>query len=265
MNQGLLRFISLAAATSSLFGCTYNPFVPDNHTTGSPVGAAVGAGAGAGFVAAWNGPKPLMGIAGITGGMIGYYATTLRFDAGGVMQSGGEVYKVGQFVGIYIPTDKLFVTNTAELLPQAKPILDSAATVLQRYPNNNIIISGNSSGFGTHKRERQLSLLRAKEVAAYLWNTGVNNFVEPGSDLRKLNYVAYGNYFPIASDLTNKGVRMNSRIQITSYPTSTDLQIDRKHMAVYNVGSINDNEVMKAPPSGDCTNVNDMSSCFKDD
>ena len=124
------------------------------------------------------------------------------------MQSGGQVDTVGQRVGIYIPSDERFEPNSAEFTPQAEPILDSAAAVLQRYPDNNIMISGNTSGFGQSRWERQLSLKRAQKVSARLWNDGINNFKDPSNDMRKLNYVGYGDYFPISSgNYTNTQIR----------------------------------------------------------
>lgn len=241
--MGIQRYlIQLGCLTTllSLSACNYNPMVRDNHTTGSPVIAGVGAAAGAG-VAAWIGaPKTYIGLAGLGGGAIGYYASTLRFDSGGVMQGGGKVYKVGDYVGIYMPSDKLFEPNTADFTPEAAPILDSAVSVLNRYPKNNILISGNTSGFDRPKRERNLSLKRARAVSAYLWKSGINNFQGTSIDLRKLNYVGYGDYFPVASSLTNKGIRANSRIQITSYPCTVDLHLGERELAVHNIGSMKD-------------------------
>lgn len=183
---------ALIFSLTSLTSCSYNPFTANSYQTGDPIGAVAGAAVGVGAMAALHAPKPLLIAAGIGGGALGYYMTTLRYDSGGVMQGGGQVYKVGQFVGIYIPSDKLFEPNTDEFLPQAGPILDSAAIVLQRYPDNNILISGNTSGFARPRWEQKLSERRAQKVSAYLWNAGVNSFKEPGYDLRKLNYVGYG-------------------------------------------------------------------------
>lgn len=254
MNMEAKLIGTLVCSIALLTSCTYNPFIGDNHTTGSPAGAVIGAAAGAGGVALFTSYKPLMVAAGIGGGMIGYYVTTLRYDAGGVMQGGGQVYKVGDYVGIEIPTDKLFEPNTAEFLPQAAPILDSAANVLQRTPNNNIVISGNTSGFSMARWEQKLSEDRAEKVAAYLWNAGVNNFKETSNNTRRLNYVGYGNYFPIATNLTNDGIRANSRIQITSYPSSCDLQLGKRDVAMRNVGAFKDEDTSSASNCGskDC-------------
>lgn len=250
---------ALIVSVSLLNGCAYNPFIANNHTTGDPAGAVIGGAVGAGSIAAWNGPKPLIGLAGIGGGIIGYYVTTLRYDSGGVYRAGGQVYKMGDYVGIYIPTDKVFEPNSSEFLPTAAPILDSAADVLQRYPNNNIIISGNTSGFYRPRWEQKLSEERAKKISAYLWNAGINEF--KGTDvmhMRKLTYVGYGDYLPIASNLTNDDIRENSRIQITSYPCTADLNLDKRHVAMRNIGSTDDSETYKNNCGGK------IEDCFKD-
>ncbi len=211
---------------SLLTGCTYNPFLIDNHTTGSPAAAVAGASIGAGGVALLGGTKLTMAIAGIAGGATGYYVTTLRYAAGGVLQGGGKVYKIGDYLGIYIPTDNLFEPNTADFLPQAEPILDSAAATLRRYPNRSVLISGNTSGFYRAYWEQGLSERRAQKVAGYLWSKGINQ-ANPSGRFHQLTYVGHGDYFPIANKFTNKGLRENSRIQITSYPVECDLLAGR--------------------------------------
>jgi outer membrane protein OmpA-like peptidoglycan-associated protein len=240
------KSISVIGALLTVLGltsCSYNPFISNNHTTGSPVGAIAGVAIGAGGAAALGAPKPVIALAGIGGGMVGYYVTTLRYDSGGIMQAGGKVYQVGDYVGIYIPSDQLFESNSADFLPQAAPILDSVVAVLERYPDNNIMISGNTSGFARPRWEQRLSERRAQKVSAYLWNAGINQFKEPGNDLRKLNYVGYGDYFRIAQDDTNDGIRENSRVQITSYPSSRDLRRFKGEVDNQNVGSMRDSTV----------------------
>lgn len=246
-------------ACFSLSACSYNPFISNNHNTGSTTGRLVGIGTGAGTASLLGAPVPVKILAGFTGGSAGYYATTLRYQAGGIYYAGGQVYQLGEKVGIDVPTDKLFQANTAEFLPQATPILDSIVTVLQRTPNNNIMISGNTSGFMGSKDEQKLSQRRAKAVAAYLWNAGINQFKDNSNTIRKLNYVGYGNFFPIASSLHNAGIRENSRIQITSYPSAEDLKLDKDSLAGQNIGSLNDWK--DSPPKEACDRGEQMPNC----
>jgi flagellar motor protein MotB len=229
----------------SLVSCSYNPFILNNHTTGSPTGAVLGGLAGgvlgSGLAAAFGGSRTTIALGAIGGGALGYYFTTLRYDAGGIILTGGQVYKIGDYVGIYISSDCLFEPNTADFLPYATNILDSAAEVLARYPNNNILISGNTSGFACSKWEQKLSERRAQRIAAYLWNSGISPFRYQSINMRKLNYVGYGDYLPTSHKYTNLSIRQNSRIQITSYPASCDLQISQQSSTFQNVGSSDDN------------------------
>lgn len=240
-----------------LVSCSFNPFTRNNHETGDPAGAVIGAGIGAGGVAALGGTKFTMGLAGIAGGTIGYYVTTLRYASGGIMQAGGQVYKVGALTGIYIPSDKLFEPNTADFLPEAPDILDSTVDVLRRYPNNSILISGNTSGFYRDKWEQRLSERRAEKVASYLWREGINNFKTPENNLRQLDYVGYGDYFPLSQTLTNTGIRQNSRIQIVSYATDCRLPLDKFNARVHNVGALN--KEMKRP----CQTMDSEGRCLE--
>lgn len=241
-----MRLLTLAFSVLVLSACSYNPFISNNHTTGSALGAGIGAGAGAGAVGLMGGTKPFILLGGITGGAVGYYVTTLRNAASGIMDAGGDVYELGDYVGIYIPSDQLFEPNTATFLPQAPAILDSAVTVLNRKPDNNILISGNTSGFYRPRWEQRISQRRAKAVAAYLWSNGIRQFKEDSSLVRQLRYVGYGNYYPISSDMTNSGVRQNSRIQITSYPNLADLRESGRSIDMNTIASLKDDT-----PSGD--------------
>jgi hypothetical protein len=214
-----------------------------NHPTGSPTSTLIGAGVGAGSVALLGGSKTAILFGGLGGGAIGYYVSTLRYDSGGVMLGGGQVYTLGNFVAINIPSDNLFEPNSAEFLPQADSILDSVATILQRYPDNNILISGNTSGFGQAKWERRLSEKRAQRVSAYLWNAGINNFKEGSNNTRRLNYVGYGDSLPIANHYSNESIRQNSHIQITSYPSTCDLHLNKVDQASNNIGAMKDADI----------------------
>tara|TARA_R110000868_G_scaffold360501_4_gene622547 strand:- start:145 stop:810 length:666 start_codon:yes stop_codon:yes gene_type:complete len=204
------------------------------------MGTVVGAGAGAGSIAMLSNSSGAIALGGIGGGAIGYYFTSMRSDASGVIQADGNVYMLGDYIGIYIPSDRLFEENTADLLPQATSILNSTIAVLQRKPSNNIMISGNTSGFGRADREQRLSQKRAKTVAAYLWSSGISQFKDTTRDTRKLNYAGYGDYFPIASDRTNKGIRENSRMQITSYPCLADLRENGHEVNMNTIASMSD-------------------------
>jgi outer membrane protein OmpA-like peptidoglycan-associated protein len=246
----IARPLAAALCALAFTACSFNPFISNNHTTGSATGTAIGAGIGAGTVAVFGGSKTMMVVGGIGGGALGYFFTSLSYDAGAITQVGGDVYILGDYIGIYLPTDQVFEANTAELLPGATDILNSVVTVLQRKPDNNIMISGNTSGFDRPCRELRLSQKRAKVVAAYLWSSGIQQFQDRSDDTRKFNYVGYGDYFPIASDHTNNGIRKNSRIQITSYPPCAELRESGHKINMNKIASLdNDHPVDGITPT----------------
>lgn len=236
----------------ALSGCSYNPFRTDNELTGSATGTAIGAGAGAATAWAAGASKAEIALAGIAGGALGYYVTSLPFNAGGVTHVSGKVFTLGDFVTIEIPSQQIFEVNTSDFLSQAPAVLDSAVAVLNRYPNNNIMISGNTNGFYTSKLERKLSEDRARQVAAYLWAHGINNFTDQNSNIadikgdhtyvRKLTYVGYGSHFPISNTITVAGRRDNDRIQITSYPSNEKLKMNKCGRIYSNIGRIDDSQ-----------------------
>ncbi|HSW69665.1 MAG TPA: OmpA family protein [Gammaproteobacteria bacterium] len=241
------------ALVQGLAACSFNPFTTDNTLTGKPGPTLAGGAIGAGSVALLGGSKYAIGLAGLGGAALGYYVSTLNFDAGGVTQIGGQVFTLGDYVTIEIPTDQIFDENSADLLPEASPVLQSTVEVLKRYPDNNILVSGNTSGFGTRRWELSLSERRAREVAAYLWAHGINGFkggtqFNPNEPLRTLSYVGYGNYFPIANNIKADSIRQNSRIQITSYPSRDRLKICKDQKVFANIGELNQASVNSSAP-----------------
>ncbi|MDX1900754.1 MAG: OmpA family protein [Gammaproteobacteria bacterium] len=235
--HSITKRYALLIATNILFaGCSYNPFTTNNHLTGNVAGTTVGAVAGAGTAAIFTSQKAVIGLAGLAGGLVGYYMTTLDFASGGIKRAGGDVYTQGQLVTINLSADYLFDSNSADLLPEAGPALNSAIKVLAYFPDDNIIVSGNSAGFGTSKRDQQLSERRARVIAQYLTLHGVDAFQASNTRVRKLTYVGYGNYFPISNDTTAVGLNQNSRIQITGYLSNSQLKLSGKEKFFANIG-----------------------------
>jgi outer membrane protein OmpA-like peptidoglycan-associated protein len=227
LGRSIALLLSIVWVLSS---CTYNPMMDDNHLTGHPVGAVMGGAVGAGIAAAFGATKPVMGVAALAGAGLGYYFSTLRSSAAGIIEAHGQVYTLGDYVGIEIPTDYLFDTNTDEFLPNAQPVLSSIVSVLKRYPQNDVLISGNTSGFGLSRQELKLSEARARGVAAYLWMHGI---VGSGKT-RKLIYAGFGDFFPIANNQHFESIRSNSRIQITAFPPDSQLYWHKYEAPIYN-------------------------------
>jgi hypothetical protein len=242
----LLRFVLLLSLAWMLGGCAASTD-ESPPTGGSAVGAGVGAVLAGGTAALLDAPKPIIGLAAVGGAGLGYYLTSLRFASKGIIRSGGKVYTLGEYMMIEIPTDNLFEPNTDEFLPGTEPVLDSIVDILKRYPNHNIFISGNTSGFGTHRFEQKLSEDRAAQIAAYLWAHGVTDggaqikSDRPERDSnRRLIYVGYGDALPIANNLHLESIRANSRIQIVASPCGAEVKCKKCFRPFDNVGRWDD-------------------------
>jgi hypothetical protein len=126
-----------------------------------------------------------------------------------------------------------------------------------RYPRSNVLVSGNTSGFYRVRWEQTISERRAEKVAAFLWNAEINNTHNAS---RKLDYVGHGDFFPIASHLTNRGIRDNSRIQITLYPSDCDLHLRQRGVTAHNIGDLRVDERVRAPV---CSTMDAKGECLE--
>ncbi|HVY53793.1 MAG TPA: hypothetical protein VHA13_04675, partial [Gammaproteobacteria bacterium] len=111
-----------------LTGCSNQPRSNDQMARNT-AGATLGTAAAIAGTAALGAPRPLVIGAGIGGAALGYYLTTMRFDAGPIYRAGGEVYTQGEYAGVSIPAYRLFEPNSSDLLPQGEALLDSAIAV----------------------------------------------------------------------------------------------------------------------------------------
>jgi outer membrane protein OmpA-like peptidoglycan-associated protein len=257
-------FCTLLAIT----GCA--PISETDPPTGNVLGTAIGGVGGASVAALLGASKPTIAVAGIAGAGLGYYMTTLRFSSAAIVAAGGKVYSIGDYLIIDLPTDRVFDVNTADILPDAEPILDSVAGVLHRYSGNNIFISGNTSGSWSERFERKMSECRAAKIASYLWAHGITNTSAAaqaesvaGLHSQRFVYVGYGDNFPIANFIHLKGIRANSRIQIVAAPPYESLHWDQNKSHFRKFGNIGDSSAQtKAAPSDP---YKDYAYAFSDD
>jgi outer membrane protein OmpA-like peptidoglycan-associated protein len=246
-NITLKIFVLLLCALFTVSGCAPISEGDTIPARGTLLGAGVGGVGGAGVATALHATPTMIGIAGVTGATLGYYLSTQRFAARGIIKAHGKVYTMGDYLIIDLPTDNLFDTNTADFYDNTDPELQSVVGILKSVPNHNIIISGNTSGYGSVEFQNNLSQQRASKVASYLWLNGINDVTRS----RTLIYTGYGNSYPIATDLRLSGLRANSRIQIIAYPCNEVLHWDkikeeRSHFTEFkNIGSV---ALAPAPP-----------------
>jgi len=179
-------------------------------------GGAIGAGGGAvvggliGHAAGNTALGAILGAAvgGTTGAIIGNNmdkrAEEMRQDL-----SNAKIERVGEGIKITFDSGILFVTNSSELQPAAKANIESLSRILNKYPNTNILIEGDTDNEGTEEYNQKLSERRAQSVADYQKGQGV-----AGS---RISTVGLGELRPVASNNTIEGRQQNRRVEVAVF------------------------------------------------
>jgi len=120
-----------------------------------------------------------------------------------------KVERVGEGIKITFDSGILFATNSSDLQSAAKSNIQSLATVLNKYPDTNILIEGDTDNEGTDDYNQDLSERRAGAVANYA--KGLNVI---GS---RISTVGQGEKNPVASNETADGRQQNRRVEIAIF------------------------------------------------
>jgi outer membrane protein OmpA-like peptidoglycan-associated protein len=99
-----------------------------------------------------------------------------------------------------------FVTNSAELTPESKAILDHVAQSLKDWPGVKVEIEGHTDSVADPAYNMDLSQRRAESVLHYLESRGVAS--------SRLSARGYGETHPIASNDTPEGRAKNRRVEL---------------------------------------------------
>ena len=101
----------------------------------------------------------------------------------------------------------LFDVDKSDLKASSKEGLDQVVELLKTYPTNALRISGHTDSSGSAAHNQNLSVRRAKAVAAYIMEAGK---IDPA----RIKIVGYGLTRPAASNLTEEGRQQNRRVEI---------------------------------------------------
>lgn len=91
------------------------------------------------------------------------------------------------------------------LTSYSKDILDKVVTVLKKYPEQNVVVSGHTDSKGSDAFNLKLSERRAQRCRQYL--------VDKGISAERLMAKGYGEAKPIASNTTTQGQAKNRRVE----------------------------------------------------
>jgi outer membrane protein OmpA-like peptidoglycan-associated protein len=197
----------LTLATSSLSCSSMS-----NTQKGAAGGAAAGAAIG-GIIGHQSGNTAVgaiigAAVGGAAGGYIGHYmdkqAAEMQKDL-----EGAKVERVGEGIKITFDSGILFDVNKAELKQASRTNLTKLATILNKYPDTNILLEGHTDSTGSEEWNLELSRLRSQSVANYLAGQKV---MEP-----RFTTMGYGEGQPIADNSTVDGRAANRRVEVAIY------------------------------------------------
>ncbi len=179
-------------------------------------GGAIGAGAGgaAGGVIGHQFGNTAYGaiigaaIGGTAGALIGRHmdkqAEEMRQDI-----KNAKIERVGEGIKITFDSGILFGFDSSELQPEAKANIESLVKVLNKYPDTNILIEGDTDDVGTAEYNQKLSERRAQAVADYQKAMGIS--------ASRISTVGLGESNPVAANDTDEGRRQNRRVEIAIF------------------------------------------------
>lgn len=201
----------------ALSGCsTINPYTGEKQMSGTTLGTGIGALGGAAIGALAGGGRGALigGAVGAAGGAV-IGNTMDRQDRElreALVGTGVQVQKVGNGIQLVMASDVTFNTGQSMIKESFYPALTSVATVLKKYDNTNVMITGYTDSVGDAAYNQSLSEERASSVGSFLRSQGINP--------TRLFTDGRGKRNPIASNATAQGRAMNRRVVITLRPIS---------------------------------------------
>ena len=198
---------SLMLLVATISGCGWS-----NKAKGGAIGAGAGGVAG-GVIGRAQGHTALgaiigAAVGGTAGALIGNrmdkQAEEMRRD----MQN-AKIERVGEGIKITFDSGILFAIDSYQLQSTATANIESLVRILNKYPDTNILVEGDTDNTGSDDYNQRLSERRAQAVADYQKSLGVT-----GS---RVSTVGLGESNPIASNDTEDGRRQNRRVEVAIF------------------------------------------------
>lgn len=193
-NTGWGTTIGTVAGSAVGLGIGYWADRNSDSNTGKIVGASVGAAVGA-----------------TTGALIGRKMDKAAEAAKQVEGAQVELVDVNGYPAVLVTFESgiLFPFNGTALNDEAKAALTKFAEVLKATPDADVAILGHTDNVGSEKANQSVSEKRAKAVATFLAEQGVEGQVK---DVLGMSYNQ-----PVADNETEEGRAQNRRVEVYMY------------------------------------------------
>ncbi|TXS95661.1 OmpA family protein [Parahaliea maris] len=212
--MGTLRNTALAAAGMlALSACTTNPYTGEQQASKA---ATYGAGAAAvcALVGAIESSKHARNAAlgcGLAGAGVGAYMDVQEAKLKEQLQGTGvQVQREGDNLRLIMPGNITFQTDSYNLRSDFYPVLNSVGTVLAKYADTTLRVTGHTDSTGARSYNQTLSERRAGSVADYLVTRSVGR--------SRMLVDGMGPDQPIADNGTDAGRSQNRRVELYILP-----------------------------------------------
>jgi outer membrane protein OmpA-like peptidoglycan-associated protein len=207
MKKAIFLVLSGILLLAVIGGCAWS-----NRAKGGMIGAGAGGVVGGviGHAAGNTAVGAIIGAAvgGTAGVLIGNEmdkrAAEIRADL-----QGARIERIGEGIKITFDSGLLFDFDKSDLRAQAKTNIESLARILNKYPDTDILIEGDTDNSGSEDYNLKLSDRRAQSVANYMMGVGI-----PSS---RISMVGLGEMNPIASNDTDFGRQENRRVEVAIF------------------------------------------------
>jgi outer membrane protein OmpA-like peptidoglycan-associated protein len=173
-------------------------------TTGAVIGGVIGNKAGNTAVGAILGAV----VGGAAGAYIGHQmdkqAEEMKKDL-----EGARIERVGEGIKITFESGILFDVNSATVRPAAQENLTKLATILNKYPDTDILVEGHTDSTGSEQYNMELSKRRSESVGNLLIGKGVGG--------KRFQLVGYGETQPSDVGNTAEALQNNRRVEIAVF------------------------------------------------
>jgi outer membrane protein OmpA-like peptidoglycan-associated protein len=124
--------------------------------------------------------------------------------------TGVSVTRVGDDIVLNMPSNITFDRDRSVVRREFYDVLQSVSLVLKEFDRSLVTVEGHTDGDGSNAYNLELSQDRARAVADFLSDQGV--------DQRRLSIEGYGEMRPIATNATAQGKALNRRVEIRIVP-----------------------------------------------
>ena len=209
-SAGFRTMIGALAAGLALSACTtINPYTGEQQVSRAVQYGAIGSVVCGLVGAIENGQHARNAAAGCgaIGAGVGAYMDVQEAELRQELQgSGVQIQRVGDQLNLVMPGNITFNTNEYTLRPEFAPVLNSVASVLYKYKDTRLQVTGHTDSTGSADYNYNLSNRRATSVANYLAAQGV--------DQGRILAQGMGPDQPIASNATDSGRAQNRRVEL---------------------------------------------------